>query len=213
MVNPQRAAFQHIEEEFLSLQDLVSEWDALYQEWIEGTNDPSKFRRPLLVYIRRMSWIERIIGVFNGLYFKVNDEARMFMRSKYLEGSSFEEASQETGFSVKELRKIHKLIIWTSIEELGMASNLDSEKIQTEMSRYIPVKVRLEVAERDGNVCVRCGAEKELHFHHVERYAEGGSHDAENLIILCVSCHAEEHKGEKAYHLLKKGAGGYDVSN
>ena len=180
-----KTTFKHIEDEFLRL----------------------------VRYGRRMLWLERLIEVFRNLYFKVNDETRTFMRLKYLEGVSFEQASQETGFSVKELRKIHRLIIWASVEKLGLERDVDLRKIQTEMSRYIPSNVRLEVEGRSGNVCVRCGSDQNLHFHHVEHYAEGGSHDAENLMILCASCHAEEHKGDKAYHLLKRMAGDHNVGS
>ena len=45
------------------------------------------------------------------------------------------------------------------------------------------------VTKRDG-VCVRCGSTYYLSAHHVIPRAEGGDDAPENLVSLCVSCHA-----------------------
>lgn len=71
-------------------------------------------------------------------------------------------------------------------------------------SRTITAAVKREVRKRYGNKCAKCGATKNLHFHHIERFADGGQNSPENLTLLCAKCHAEEHKDEKAYHALKK---------
>lgn len=39
-------------------------------------------------------------------------------------------------------------------------------------------------------VCQYCGREPATEVHHVQRLAEGGSHDPENLRALCRACHA-----------------------
>lgn len=71
-------------------------------------------------------------------------------------------------------------------------------------TREISPVVKKAVRKKCKNKCVRCGATKKLHFHHIVRFSEGGQNTVDNLILLCASCHAEEHKGERAYHMLKK---------
>ncbi len=50
------------------------------------------------------------------------------------------------------------------------------------------------VLERDSHTCQGCGhrAQKFMHMHHV---AEGGDDSLDNLITLCVACHAVMHIG------------------
>lgn len=74
--------------------------------------------------------------------------------------------------------------------------------------RDIPKLIKLRVWSRDEGQCVKCESKYKLHYHHKKHFAEGGQHTEENLILLCATCHAEEHKGEKAYHMLKKMAEG-----
>jgi hypothetical protein len=54
--------------------------------------------------------------------------------------------------------------------------------------RSIPDDVKLLVWSRDGGICVRCGASKDLHFDHIIPYTRGGSDEAENLQLLCRTC-------------------------
>ena len=46
-------------------------------------------------------------------------------------------------------------------------------------------------------VCERCLAEGRLtpveHVHHIKPLSEGGTHDADNLMSLCQSCHSRIH--------------------
>lgn len=70
--------------------------------------------------------------------------------------------------------------------------------------RTIPKFIKVKVFGRDKGKCVRCGAENKLHYHHIKHFAEGGRHTEDNLMLLCASCHADEHEGERAYHMLKK---------
>lgn len=74
-------------------------------------------------------------------------------------------------------------------------------------NRYLPKTVKVGVWARDKGACVRCKKKENLHYHHKIRFSEGGQNTMENLIMLCASCHAEEHEGEKGYHMLKKMAG------
>lgn len=83
----------------------------------------------------------------------------------------------------------------------GTRTSMDEEK-----NRIIPRVIVDEVRERDKNECTVCGVKDHLNFHHIKRYDQGGLHTVENLKLLCVSCHAEEHKGERGYGLLKSRA-------
>lgn len=74
--------------------------------------------------------------------------------------------------------------------------------------RTINIEVKKQVRKKCKNKCVKCGAKSKLHFHHIEHYSKGGQNTVENLVLLCASCHAEEHKGEQGYHMLKKMAEG-----
>jgi HNH endonuclease len=54
------------------------------------------------------------------------------------------------------------------------------------------------VLQRDGNICVRCGAWRasaEMQVHHKKHkgHPDFGSDDLENLETLCASCHEKEH--------------------
>lgn len=52
-------------------------------------------------------------------------------------------------------------------------------------------KVRTLVLERDGNRCVICSGQENLHIHHIDG---DNTHDsAENLVTLCEFCHARVH--------------------
>ncbi len=72
-----------------------------------------------------------------------------------------------------------------------------------EDSRDLTESVRQYVFKRDKGRCQKCGSNKYLHFHHIERYSMGGKHEARNLKLLCVKCHAMEHYGEKGFAMLK----------
>lgn len=69
--------------------------------------------------------------------------------------------------------------------------------------RRLTERLKHEVRERDNNQCTNCGRRYKLHFHHIKKFSEGGQNKLENLKLLCVSCHAEEHKNDKSYYMLK----------
>jgi len=59
-------------------------------------------------------------------------------------------------------------------------------------SRYIPVVIQNEVRQRDNNQCTycspdghRCTERYRLQFDHIKPFALGGSHEADNLRLLC----------------------------
>lgn len=69
-------------------------------------------------------------------------------------------------------------------------------------------KVKTELIEELGGACKVCGASEELHFHHKEQLNGNrprGSlnrlveikNNIENIELLCVPCHKEQHRGRK----------------
>lgn len=73
-----------------------------------------------------------------------------------------------------------------------------------EAERKIPDFIKEKVRKRDKNKCVKCQSPNKLHFHHKEHFAKGGLHVEENIVLLCASCHADVHKDDQSYWLLKK---------
>jgi len=71
---------------------------------------------------------------------------------------------------------------------------VDSEVKQAlkKPSRYIPVAIQNEVRQRDNNQCTycspdghRCTERYRLQFDHIKPFALGGTHEADNLRLLC----------------------------
>lgn len=69
-----------------------------------------------------------------------------------------------------------------------------TDKEARHCGNYIRMKKR--VMERDGSKCVKCGAEGNLHTHHIKSF----KHHKElrfidsNVITVCIDCHKQEHK-------------------
>jgi hypothetical protein len=60
--------------------------------------------------------------------------------------------------------------------------------------RLIPTAVKLEVWQRDGGKCVRCGATEDLHFDHIIPWSKGGSSTTtDNIQLLCGKHNLEKH--------------------
>ena len=56
-------------------------------------------------------------------------------------------------------------------------------------------QVRNQVLRRDGWRCQSCGAMSNLEVHHREFRSHSGDDSEENLITLCITCHATVHRG------------------
>ena len=67
--------------------------------------------------------------------------------------------------------------------------NLLKEKPRT---RKIPAKVRYEVYMRDNGKCVICGSNINIEFDHIIPFSIGGSHNADNIQVLCQECNREK---------------------
>jgi 5-methylcytosine-specific restriction endonuclease McrA len=69
-------------------------------------------------------------------------------------------------------------------------------------SKHRRVKLDLEsyselhrtVLQRDGWRCQFCGSMRHLQVHHIQFRSHSGSDSEENLITLCVDCHAQLHE-------------------
>lgn len=67
----------------------------------------------------------------------------------------------------------------------------------------IPLEIRNIVLERDHNKCQICNSRNNLHIHHIVKRRNGGSHDPDNLITLCASCHRHVEIGVIDYAIEK----------
>lgn len=152
-------------------------------------------------YSRRFSWLNRLMEQLQVIYDDVNDTTKRIIELLYFQDNNFEKVIKELGISRKRLVRQHNLIVDEVIELMGM--NIYEKKKYESDYRYIPVNVKRQVFERDEGKCSKCGSDEKLHYHHIKRFSEGGTHSVNNLTLLCVSCHAREHKGERAYKMLK----------
>lgn len=59
-------------------------------------------------------------------------------------------------------------------------------------TRHIPDDVKVEVWQRDGGTCVRCGATEYLEFDHIIPFSKGGSNSARNIQLLCRRCNLQK---------------------
>ena len=54
--------------------------------------------------------------------------------------------------------------------------------------KYIPVKIRRAVYERDGHACFFCGSKDKLSLDHFIARALGGPNTIDNLFTVCMPC-------------------------
>ena len=74
------------------------------------------------------------------------------------------------------------------------------EATPTRAHQHIAPSVARLVWRRDGGRCRvdGCRSSRGLELHHVVHRADGGSHDASNLVLLCSACHQAHHRGTLA---------------
>ena len=58
---------------------------------------------------------------------------------------------------------------------------------------------RQAVFDRDGNACLRCGAEEDLTLDHILPRAKGGTSGYDNLQTLCEPCNAAKADRSMSY--------------
>ena len=81
-------------------------------------------------------------------------------------------------------------------QHIGSLDGHESERAHQDIP---PSVVRL-VWRRDGGRCrvPGCRSARGLEVHHIVHRADGGGHEAENLCLLCSSCHGAHHRGALA---------------
>lgn len=192
--------FKQIEAEMLDLGNEIKRTEKEISEF-----NPENLRYSAVGYSRRITFLREITNALTELYHKTNDNVKNIINLLYMESETMEFVCLTQGISMRKLNALHKLIVNAVIEKLGMFRGNYTDVKETK--RYLPVKVKREVLERDEGKCVVCGSDENLHFHHINRFSKGGRNHVDNLTLLCAHCHAEEHKDEKAYNLLKVVAG------
>lgn len=185
--------FKHLEQELLGLGQEISKINKMFDE--------RNLDQAGIVYVRRTRWLNKIIDELNILYSKVDKTTKRIMRLLYIDNETFESVSEKTSKNIKQLRLIHRLIVNAVAERIGMIGI--GENVLKETSRYLDAETKKKVIERYEGKCAVCSTRENLHFHHIEYFSEGGTNEADNLMLLCASCHAEKHKGERAYYALK----------
>lgn len=56
-------------------------------------------------------------------------------------------------------------------------------------------KFRDNMIKELGNVCVNCGSEEHIHYHHIVPLIMGGTNRLTNIVPLCEDCHGKIHIG------------------
>lgn len=57
------------------------------------------------------------------------------------------------------------------------------------MSRTVPIQIKRQLLKESRNQCMICGSKAFLQLAHIVPYHKGGNHKAENLLVLCPTCH------------------------
>lgn len=157
------------------------------------------FTIDLLKLSSRLQWLRTILVLLNDIKSYSNQATKELINCLYLKGLTLEETRERTGLSEKRIRRQHYFLT----KEINDVLNLTFHKKRKTNRKSISTEIKQKVFERDNNKCVMCSAEYDLHIHHIKMVSKGGSNNLENLMLLCRKCHAEEHKGQSAYHLLK----------
>lgn len=83
--------------------------------------------------------------------------------------------------------------------------------------RYIPDAVRSFVVARDGGMCQYCGDLEAESIDHLMPWAQGGTHDVDNLVVCCGVCNSiaglrvfSELAAKRAYVQRRRQELGYD---
>jgi hypothetical protein len=75
------------------------------------------------------------------------------------------------------MKKIYLLLLLFLISICGFSQ-----------SRYISATTKKVVYARDGGKCQCCGSSQNLEYDHIMPFSCGGSNDASNIQLLCMSC-------------------------
>lgn len=100
-------------------------------------------------------------------------------------------------------KKAARVLLKYSIGSRETSDILTGEAIIKDRSDPLLYRWGKQVKERDNYTCVSCGSEKDLHSHHISRWADDiyNRGNVDNGVTLCKGCHALEHP-EMAYLIL-----------
>ena len=68
------------------------------------------------------------------------------------------------------------------------------KRTRLRLDRELYEQLRNQVLRRDGWRCQSCGSISNLEVHHREFRSRSGNDSEQNLITLCVTCHAGVHR-------------------
>jgi hypothetical protein len=112
---------------------------------------------------------------------RVNDWHESNAKSK---GLSFAPVTTARGVMYHALK--HGLIPQSDVDAYDKQQSSDRNK-----RKYISTKVAQVVLERDGNKCLLCGSQVDLHVSHIQPVSRGGTNEPDNLQTLCAACRQE----------------------
>ncbi|CEG23139.1 HNH endonuclease [Planococcus massiliensis] len=141
----------------------------------------------MLMIERKMNPLKSI-GVYQDV--KAKDFTGLYMSDEMIKGYNIQTPAKAT----KKL-KFPKFLIKPRMPK----------EIRRERRKMSKGLIR-EIKEIYKNKCAVCGTEKNIDIHHILPVSEGGESLPHNLQLLCVEHHAEAHKGERAYNLIKSRA-------
>lgn len=90
-----------------------------------------------------------------------------------------------------------------------VASEIPAPPGRPQVTRHaydVSSETRLSVFERDGNRCLKCGAEEGLSLDHIQPLAKGGDNSTENLQTLCTACNSAKGDATKDYRRNNDGS-------
>ena len=86
-----------------------------------------------------------------------------------------------------------------SIGERMNAMPGEIELVSKDPKRQITTEEKIALCRKYPN-CQMCGYKfkdyKDAEYHHVERHADGGVSQADNIMVLCKNCHHKIHKAD-----------------
>lgn len=91
-------------------------------------------------------------------------------------------------------------IVFTKIQPKGAIQLLNNLRKQFE-------EIRNQIWAEKQHKCVNCGAESNLHLHHIVPLSLGGTNNIDNIVPLCEECHSKVHKLNMKGHKVLQAEG------
>ncbi len=160
-------------------------------------------------YLRRHAWINAVYTMISELTKDYSIKAQVDNIREFIEnfhGKVYNQRSRQNkfvyqeffdnvrgGFSEKNIKTRRDILIKEFINKYN-PPKLDEQ-------RQISDEEKISCYHRANRKCEKCLLDfkdyKEPEYHHTKRYIDGGETDPENIEVLCVKCHAIQHKPKK----------------